>query len=290
MEQELFDGDFFKRLANLKLNINVTMSKGMVGSRKSSAKGSSLEFSDFRDYILGDDVRRIDWNAFGRTGRLLVKLFTEELEGRFNILVDGSRSMDFGLEKKSVSACRIAGALCSIVLNNLDRVYLTTQPQKGGVVTSIGYTGRQALPALLYQLTDAGFVSDTQMDQMVKAKRFHGRGVAILISDFYLTNDIEDMIRYLSYNKQDVILIHTLAREELNPDMDGAFDLLDSESADKLRVALSENVLAKYDQTLRGFLRHIQEVCKRYRAGYLLAPSDVPVDQLLFDAFSSSVL
>lgn len=289
MEQDLFDGDFFKRLANLKLNINVVMNKGMVGSRKSSAKGNSLEFSDFRDYILGDDIRHIDWNAYGRTGRLLVKLFTEELEGRFHIFVDGSRSMDFGLERKSVSACRIAGALCSIILNNLDRVWLTTG-QKGGIATSPGYTGRQALPALLRQLTDASFASDTQMDQMVRAKHFNGKGVAILISDFYMEKDIEEMIRYLNYNRQQIVLIHTLAREELEPDIDGTFDLIDSESADKLKVTATESVLASYDRTLRGFLGHMREACKRYRAGYLLAPSHTAVDRLLFEAFSTSVL
>lgn len=289
MQQDLFDADFFKKLANLKLNINVIMSKGMVGSRKSSAKGNSLEFSDFRDYILGDDIRHIDWNAYGRTDRLLVKLFTEELEGRFHIFVDSSRSMDFGIERKSVSACRIAGALCSVILNNLDRVYLTTG-QKGSVITSPGYTGRQALPALLYQLMDAEFSSETQMDQMVRAKTFYGKGVTILISDFYLEKGVGEMIRYLNYHKQQIVLIHTLAREELEPDMDGTFDLTDSESADKLKVTMSQGVLAAYEKTLREFMGNTQEICKRYGAGYLLAPSHTPIDRLLFDAFSTSVL
>ena len=124
MEEVLFDGEFFARLHTLRMSNKMKLTSGMSGGRKSSAKGNSVEFSDFREYMLGDDIRKIDWNAYGRMNRLFIKLFQEEKEGRFRIFLDGSKSMDYGERKKSVLARRIVAMLSFIVLNNLDRVYV----------------------------------------------------------------------------------------------------------------------------------------------------------------------
>ena len=82
--------------------MNARMSYGMSGGRKSSAKGSSVEFSDYREYIPGDDIRRIDWSAYGRLDRLYIKQFMEEKEGVFQIFVDASKSMAFGEPPKTI--------------------------------------------------------------------------------------------------------------------------------------------------------------------------------------------
>ena len=96
MEEVLFDGEFFARLHTLRMSNKMKLTSGMSGGRKSSAKGNSVEFSDFREYMLGDDIRKIDWNAYGRMNRLFIKLFQEEKEGLFRIFLDGSKSMDYG--------------------------------------------------------------------------------------------------------------------------------------------------------------------------------------------------
>ena len=287
MEQLLFDGEFFKKLNSLKLNIHLRLNKGSSGSRKSSAKGSSLEFSDFREYILGDDIRHIDWNAYGRTDKLLVKLFMEEKEGHFHIFVDGSKSMDFGADNKSVSACRIAGALSYLVLNNLDRVYLTTL-KKEGICSSKGLTGRQAFGKIRKQLEDSVFESETEIDSLVKKTRFYGKGVSIIISDFYLTEDIEKLVKFLASKKQEIIFIHTLSEEELNPLMEGTLNLIDSESKENIKITMNSSMSKKYHQTLTQFTNHIREICKRYGATYVLAPSYVSIDRLFFEIFGQA--
>ena len=130
MAERIFDQDFFNKLNNLAIAMNARMSYGMSGGRKSSAKGSSVEFSDYREYIPGDDIRRIDWSAYGRLDRLYIKQFMEEKEGVFQIFVDASKSMAFGEPPKTRQALQLAGALAYLVLNNLDRVYVS-QMQEG---------------------------------------------------------------------------------------------------------------------------------------------------------------
>lgn len=124
MESAVFDKGFFDKLNTLKMSLNMRLNQGMSGIRKSSAKGSSVEFSDFREYMMGDDIRRIDWNAYGRTDKLYIKQFMEEKEGIFQIFIDTSRSMEFGKNPKSKMALQTAGALSYIILGNLDRVYI----------------------------------------------------------------------------------------------------------------------------------------------------------------------
>lgn len=287
MEQILFDGDFFRKLNTIKLNINMRLNKGTSGSRKSTAKGSSLEFSDFREYLLGDDIRHIDWNAYGRTEKLLVKLFMEEKEGQFHIFLDSSKSMAFGEQLKSIHACRIAAAFSYVVLNNLDRVYLTTE-RREGLFTSKGLTGRQAFPKILGQLEDTVFASGMEMDRLVRSKPLKARGVTILISDFFMSGDLETLIRYLAYKKQEIIVVQVLSREELAPELDGTLNLIDAEDDSQMKVTMSGPVLRAYDKTLKSFTGRIGEVCRRYGARYVLAPSDEPVDHLFFDVFGRS--
>lgn len=137
----IFDRDFFASLNRLKMLIKIKPTSGLSGSRKSGAKGSSLEYSDFREYILGDDLRRIDWNAYGRMDKLLVKLFVEEKEGNFKIFTDCSASMDFGKAPKGICASRLCAATAYILLGQLDRVSLITGSDKG-ILHSKAMTGR----------------------------------------------------------------------------------------------------------------------------------------------------
>ena len=122
--EQAFNSEFYSKLRTLRMSIALSNAAGMSGGRKSKAKGNSVEFSDFREYMLGDDIRRIDWNAYGRFDKLFIKLFMEEKEGLFHVIVDASKSMDYGLKNKAVAAKRIAGALSYIVLENGDRLFV----------------------------------------------------------------------------------------------------------------------------------------------------------------------
>lgn len=289
MEEKLFDGAFFSKLATLRMSSKLKMTAGMSGGRKSTMKGNSVEFSDFREYILGDDIRKIDWNAYGRMDRLFIKLFQEEKEGVFRIFIDGSKSMDYGEKKKSVLARRIAGMLSYIVLNNLDRVYLTKLGDEN-IQQGKGMTGRQSFQKILFALENMTFEGKSSLYEGIQKCKISGRGVTILISDFFEEENLEPMLRYLAYQKQEVILIHTLAVEEVFPDLEGHLNLIDMETKKDFRVSMSGSVLKKYQKTFQTFQERLIEVSGKYQAHYMFVNTEDALDKFIFEGIRSGQL
>jgi len=122
MSERLFSEEFLRRLERLSLVARRPSAGVMQGERRSPKRGQSVEFSDFRPYVAGDDFRRIDWNAYARLERFFIKLFVEEEDLTVHLLIDASRSMDWGEPNKLQYAARAAGALGYIALSGLDRV------------------------------------------------------------------------------------------------------------------------------------------------------------------------
>lgn len=127
----LFDETFLSELPALRFTGNASQTAAMAGARKSNAKGSSVEFSDFREYLPGDDIRRLDWNAYARLGKLYMKLYREERESILSVYVDLSPSMNYGGEPengqaaplaKASQALRVAAVLSWVALKGQDRV------------------------------------------------------------------------------------------------------------------------------------------------------------------------
>lgn len=289
MEEKLFDGAFFSKLATLRMSSKMKMTTGMSGGRKSSMRGNSVEFSDFREYILGDDIRKIDWNAYGRMDRLFIKLFQEEKEGIFRIFIDGSKSMDYGEKKKSVLARRIAGMLSYIVLNNLDRVYLTKLGSES-LQSGKGMTGRQSFQKILLALENMTFDGNSSLYEGIQKCKISGRGTTILISDFFNEEELEPMLRYLVYQKQEIILIHTMAAEEIAPDLEGHLNLIDMETKKDLRVSMSGSVLKKYQKTLHTFCDRLNELSRKYQAHYMFVSTEDALDKFIFEGIRSGQL
>ncbi len=117
-----FDAEFLQKLERLTLPGTKLIQGGTGGRRRSKAKGSSIEFSDFREYTPGDDYRAIDWHAYARFERLFIKLFMEEREANITIFLDTSASMDYGQPSKGVLAKKLAAVFAYIALANYDRV------------------------------------------------------------------------------------------------------------------------------------------------------------------------
>src|ERR671935_168197 len=120
--QPLLDPEFLARLEQLELVSRKIFTGRMKGERRSRRKGQSVEFADYRNYVVGDDLRFLDWNLYARLDRLFLRLFMEEEDLHFYILIDNSLSMDFGTPTKLHFAKQVAAALGYIGLVNLDRV------------------------------------------------------------------------------------------------------------------------------------------------------------------------
>ncbi|MBR6382368.1 MAG: DUF58 domain-containing protein [Lachnospiraceae bacterium] len=282
--EQIFNSEFYEKLHTLRMSIALNIASGQAGGRKSNSKGNSVEFSDFREYMLGDDIRRIDWNAYARFDRLFVKLFMEEKEGVFQVFLDCSESMKYGEHSKEVCAKRIAGALSYIVLENGDRLYINTL-KDNHVVTAGSYSGMQAFIRCIKFIEEAPMGGANDLFKSVKEKEFKNRGLSFLITDGY-TDELDETIKYLKYKKQDVVLIHVLSDEELDPRYEGTLNLLDSEFLGELRVSFNASAIKTYKESLIAFLTETENMCKKYGVTYIRVCSSESFDSLFFSSLA----
>jgi uncharacterized protein (DUF58 family) len=254
----------------------------LKGERRSKRKGQSVEFADFRAYAPGDDLRTIDWNLYARLDKLIVKLFLEEEDLHFYVLIDASRSMDFGEPTKLDYARQLAAALGFVGLVRTDRVRIETIGQglrEHGPVLR----GRKSVWRMLEYLN--GIEPDDSVSLAEGVKNFclrnPGRGVVVLISDLLDKSGYEAALRYLASQRMDVYVIHLLSQEELAPDVKGDLKLVDSEDADVAEITVSAPLLARYQATLNAFTVGALEFCSRRGMNYLLANNQTPVKELI---------
>ena len=278
---DLFDSDFFGRLNRLKLAMHIRLDRGLSGSRKSSEKGSSVEFSDFREYIPGDDIRRIDWNVYGRLDKLYVKQFMEEKEAFYHIFLDSSASMDFGEKKKSVMALRLAAVFSWLVLKQLDRVEILSL-KNGRLAKSMPTCGRGSFQLLLKSLEEQDFSGYTGINEAIKRYPLNGKGICILISDFLDPEGIDEALRYLLYKGQEVLLVQVLAREETDFNEEGTLSLTDMEDGSQVMVTMTGQAVKSYQEAVENHTKKLMKTAKRYGCGFVRVLSDEDLDKVVF--------
>lgn len=287
MNNKIFDSEFLKKLDNIALTARISMNEGNSGSRKSKAKGSSVEFSDFREYSIGDDFRRIDWNAYGRFDKLFVKLFMEEREALINVFLDSSKSMDFGSPKKSLLSLKLSGIFAFLALNNLDRVSMNSI--KGvNLIQNPSLMGKNMFNKCLDFLSSVEFSGTTDISAALKKKSFNSRGITIIISDFFTKGDIEEGIKYLLFKNQQVVLIHILSPEELNPQLGGQVKLVDSESKEGLNLSITPTLLKYYEKNLSSFTNNLKSYCSKMGVSYINISSEEKLEKILFEYLSKA--
>ena len=275
---------FLSRLDTLSLAMRGRAQGGAGGSRRSRQTGSSAEFSDYREYIPGDDIRRLDWNAYARFDRLFLKLFMEEQESLVTVLLDASASMG----AKWASARMAAEAVGYLALTGGDR--LCVQILKNGrALRSPQLSGRAAFPRLTGFL-DACEPDGTEGTLTEAVRRTEGlkKGLCFLITDGYTEDALKEALDYLRYLKQETAVIQTLAGEELRPEIEGALRLTDSESGEKLDILADRAALDAYHDALDGFLKDIRENCASREAPYMLLDGGKPFEECFIPLLSRS--
>ena len=305
------DAAFFASLSRLRLAMGHKASMNLTGNRKSTQKGSSTEFSDFREYMPGDDIRRIDWNAYGRLDRLYVKEYMEEKEVIVSILIDTSASMDYGIHKKSERACMLAAAFAYMGLNNMDRVMLYDMRQMQQPFAAGG--GKRALPKIVDWLSQRTFDKRADVGEAVRQLPANGPGMTLIISDFlqeafvekeHLTKKgyfaekghsigkghfadaeqetLQQLLRFLNYKKQKTVLLHVLAKEELSVELTGTRNLIDMEDQGTLRITLDAASIRVYEKGLREFTDRMRRECAKAGAFYEVCSTGTDIYQLIF--------
>ena len=178
----MLDGKFYDTLSRLQLQMWHKSSLVTSGNRKSVQKGTSSEFFDFREYMPGDDLRRMDWNAYARLDKLYIREYMEEKAAVVSVLVDTSASMDYGAHSKAELAKDLAGAVGFLALNNMDRLILYDMKAMGQGLSVGG--GRNGFAKALRWLEKLEFSGEVDMLSAIRKMRSPGPGVTVLISDF----------------------------------------------------------------------------------------------------------
>lgn len=281
------DGGFYDTLSRLRLSMRHKSSMNMTGNRKSVQKGSSTEFSDFREYMPGDDLRRIDWNAYGRLDRLYIKEYMEEKEAVITILLDTSASMEYGEKKKSELACMLTAAMAYLSLNNMDRVVVYDLQRMGAPLQLSG--GKRGIPRLNDWLSKCIFEGKVDVVEAVKKLPAKGPGVTFIISDFLQEEfldpkerALEKLLRFLLYRKQKPVLLQVLSGEELHVELTGTRNFIDMEDGNTLHLTLDAGSIRVYEKALQAFLDGFKRECARVGAFYNVCSTETNFQQLIF--------
>jgi uncharacterized protein (DUF58 family) len=237
----LLDADFIARLEQLEIISRKIHASRQKGERRSRRKGESAEFADYRNYVVGDDLRHIDWNVYARLERLFLKLFLEEEELSVSILLDVSRSMEFGEPAKALYAKRVAAAMAYIGLCNYDRVGIYAYADRL-VGRQVGIRGRRMLPQMLSFLEKLPVEGRSHLSAAAKAfaLRHTSKGVVLVLSDFLDKGGFAEGLRYLIGRQLDIYALQILSPQELAPDLTGDLKLVDCEDEDVAEITVSK--------------------------------------------------
>lgn len=281
-DEELLTPEFMTRLDRLELLSRRIFVGRMKGERRSKRKGESVEFADYRNYVVGDDLRFLDWNIYARLEKLLIKLFMEEEDLNVTVLLDVSRSMDWGDPHKGLYVKRVAAALAYIGLVNYDRVSLygyadTLAHEMRGV------RGRRLVSQVVRFLKEMPLEGVSNFAAVARrfALRHRGKGVVIIASDFMDKGGFADGLRYLLSRELDLYAIQVLSPEEIDPPLAGDLKLIDAEDQDVAEVTISRPLLDRYRAMLTAYCTELKNYCTQRGITYLFTSTRVPFDTLV---------
>lgn len=250
------------------------------GERTSQKKGSSLEFSDYREYLQGDDIRSIDWNVYARTEKLFLKLFFEDESRPVYFIVDGSRSMGFGNPSKFDYGLSLAAALSYVSLKRYDRPRVLLLEDRA--FRSYSFASQKqffSVAGLLERLKPSGETHLSAALRKIAFARFP-RGIYFLISDFYSADGFEAM-GLLTASGNELHCLHVLPQEEITPDYRGDLRLIDSENEGDAEVSISPQALRRYHARLAALRHAAATTAHRSLASYYFISTDVSLPDLI---------
>ena len=266
---------------------------GAWGERRSTRRGSGLEFADYRDYTPGDDPRRVDWNLYARLDRPYVRLYDEEEDLAVSVLLDGSASMVWGEASAArwAAALQIAAALGAVALLSGDP--LCSALLVGDSAAAWGpFRGRGVLPQWRSWLEDLAPGGNVALGPVLADfARIPSRpGLALLVTDGYDVAGLSEGLSALAGRGHEVVLLHLLTPEELNPVLRGDLRLIDSESGERRDVTVDRATLAAYHWQLAAWQSELRALVGKHGGRYVLLRTDIPVRKMMLGALRRAAI
>ena len=284
--QSAFDSEYLKKLEYLYIVSKKIFAGRIKAERRSTRRGVSVEFADYRNYTPGDDFRYIDWNAFARLDELLLKLYEEREDLHIYFLVDVSQSMTYGELPKLIYAKRVAAALAYIGLSNLDRIGITafnttdmnrlpTERGKGKIFTVLNF---------LDQINGSG---ETNLEQAFQnfVHQTKRRGLVVLISDLFDPKGFTSGLNMLKFQKHDLFVIHIIDEKEADPTLLGDYHLVDVETNQLRPVTINENHIKRYQTLFQKYCDDLDRYCRQREISLVRTMTKAPFEELILRIF-----
>jgi uncharacterized protein (DUF58 family) len=295
----LLTPELLRRLEQFQLLAARRSKSSAKGERRSKARGQSVEFADFRNYVPGDDFRYLDWNLYGRLDKLFLKLYEEERELPVRVFLDASESMTFGTPPKFDFARQIAAAVGYVALCGFDRVTVHIFPELSAEIPGVdaavlsaesaargglrAVRGRKSSLPFFQNLSQLTARGGGDLNEGLRRGALAARqtGVALVLSDFLDPAGYEMGLNALVGCGFQVNVVQILAPEELNPPTYGDLRLVDSETGGLQEVTFGKYRLKAYQQTVQNFCQRLREFCTGRGMSFFSVTSDTSLEQLL---------
>jgi uncharacterized protein (DUF58 family) len=284
----MFDSEFIKKLEYLSLISRRIFRGQLLAQKRTRQLGGGVEFADHRDYVLGDDLRYLDWNVHARLGSRLIKRFEEEEDLHVYFFLDCSQSMSVG-QSGQKGACKfdyarqVVAALAYIALADLDRISVVAFADKIYEFFPL-IRGKQHVLSLLRFLESLQTVGEATDLRSSVNEFLHGKhrtGLAVLVSDFFDPAGFQAAVDTLRYRQFEPNLIQIHDMIETSPRLLGDLQLVDIETGHARDVTISESVLRRYKQKVSEFLESTRRYCVENGFNCTISPTAVPFDELI---------
>ena len=281
---DLLSPEFMARLDALDVLSRKILQGKLQGERRSKRRGEAIEFADHRRYVVGDDLRFVDWNIYGRLGQLFLKLFLAELDLTVHIVADASASMGPGEPSKELFIKKLAAALGYVSLVNNNRVTISffSDGLTGQLANMRGRNYLRRMADFLLSTDCKGISEFDDTCRQIAGGRI-GTGVMIVLSDFLFKQGYDSGLRRLIGRQYDLYVIQVLTPQEVSPELSGDLKLIDIEDADTAEVTVSAALTKYYKKNLTAYCNELKDFCSRRGAVYVLANSADSVESLVLN-------
>ena len=291
MKGSYLNDGFFSRLEALALELRADLAGFFGGKHLVKTYGQTVEFADYREYMLGDDIRRIDWNLYSRFEKFFLKLFTDERQMHTQIFIDCSASMGKDMPEKANYTLGVAAALGYLSVHNMDKVSFKlikgakAEDPFGTIVGKKSFFNAISAIEKMEELFDDE--SDLRAAITGCPNMGSNDGLAVIISDFFTDSDWKKAVDYLCYKKKQVLLIQVLTLDEVDPSYSGRVNLIDTEATGvddlkNLKIRINRSHQLAYNEALRMHHEDLKSFCASRGVAFLSVRCDRPIEKVLF--------
>lgn len=289
MKGSYLNDTFFSRLETLALELRANLGGFFGGKHLVKTYGQTVEFADYREYMLGDDIRRIDWNLYSRFEKFFLKLFTDERQMHTQIFIDCSASMGKDMPEKANYTIGVAAALGYLSVHNMDKVsfrFVRGDKAENSFGTIVG---KRAFFDAISTFENIEFDDESDIYKAVTGCPNIGTndGLTVIISDFFTDSDWKKAVDFLCFKKKQVLLIQVMTPDEIEPAYDGRVNLIDAEAngledLKNLKIKINRSNHIAYAEALNDMKEELKSFCASRGADFISVSTDQPLEKMLF--------